>query len=267
MKACLTFFAMRIKYGLQYRTAAWAGVVCQFFWGFMEIGLYRAFYLAAPEKFPMTFEQLVSYIWLRQSLFALLNVWLFEQELFDMILKGDVAYELCRPQPLYGMWFSRSLALRVSRVVLRCVPMLIVTALLPKPWGLSAPASAGAFAVFCLSLLLAACVNVAFNLIIYFSCFYTLSSEGVKMMLLPVCELFSGNLVPLPFMPPVLARIIQLSPFGAMQNAPLRIYSGHIAGAEMAETLALQVFWLTVLCLAGYLMQRTGMRRLCVQGG
>lgn len=267
MRACFTFFRMRLLSGLQYRTAAWAGMATQFFWGFMELRLYDAFYAASPDRFPMTFAQLTSYVWLRQALLALFNSWTFEHELFDMILKGDVAYELCRPAPLYGMWFARSLALRVSRVVLRCVPLLLVAALLPSPWGLHPPASMGAFAAFCVSMALAACVCVAFSLIIYFSCFYTLSSEGVRMVLLPVSELLSGALIPLPFMPDALAALVHLSPFGAMQNAPLRIYSGHIAGAEAGETLLLQLLWLTVLALAGYAMQRRGMRRLCVQGG
>ncbi len=267
MKACLTFFRMRLKSGLQYRTAAWAGIVTQFFWGFMEIRLYYAFYEASPERFPMTFAQLTSYVWLRQALLALFNAWSFEMELFDMILKGDVAYELCRPESLYGMWFARSLALRISRVVLRCVPLLVVMSLLPAPWGLGGPASLSAFAAFLVSMTLSACVCVAFTLIIYFSCFFTLSSDGVRMFTLPIVELFSGALIPLPFMPDGLAAIVQLSPFGAMQNAPLRIYSGNITGKELALVLALQLFWLMALCVIGYAMQRQGLRRLCVQGG
>lgn len=67
------------------------------------------------------------------------------------------------------------------------------------------------------------------------------------MILRPFTELFSGGLIPLPFMPETFVRIVQLTPFGAMQNAPLRIYSGHIAGAELGQTLLLQVFWLAVL--------------------
>ena len=267
MRACFSFFRMRLLNGQQYRTAAWAGVMCQFFWGFMEIRLYYAFYQASPERFAMTYAQTVSYIWLRQALFALLDTWVFENELFDSVLKGDVAYELCRPVSLYGMWFARSLALRFSRVVLRCGPLLLVSALLPAPWGMRPPASPWAFTAFLLSMLLAACVNSAFNLIVYFSCFYTLSSDGIRMILLPFTELFSGGLIPLPFMPETLARIVQLTPFGAMQNAPLRIYSGHIAGAEMGQTMLLQVFWLAVLGTMGYVMQQRGLRRLCVQGG
>lgn len=267
MRAYLSYFRMQFVAGLQYRTAAWAGVFTQFFWGFMEIQLYRALYAAHADAFPMALEALVSYIWLRQAFLALFMVWYFEQPLFDMILSGDVAYELCRPTSLYGMWFARNAALRVSRAALRCAPILAVAALLPAPWGMRPPASVGAFAAFLLSMLLCLGVTGAFTLIVYFSCFYTLSSEGVRAVLSPVADFLSGGIIPLPFMPGWLAGIVRLSPFGAMLNAPLRIYSGDIAGRDMAGTLALQAFWLAALALLGWEMQRRGMKRLRVQGG
>ena len=267
MKACFTFFKMRLINGLQYRTAAWAGMVTQFFWGFMEVLLYKAFYEASPADFPMAFDHLVSYIWLRQALLMLLNTWVFDNELFTKVLDGSVAYELCRPASLYGMWYARTLALRVSRVVLRCGPLLVVTVLLPHPWGLNAPASALAFGCFVLSLGLSACVAVAFTMILYFSCFYTTSSEGIRFMLMPVSELLSGSLIPLPFLPAWLARIFHYSPFGSMANAPLRIYSGDLSGGAMVEMLGLQIFWLLMLGAFGWLLQKRGLRKLCVQGG
>ncbi|MBQ3169496.1 MAG: ABC transporter permease, partial [Clostridia bacterium] len=104
MKAYLTYFKMRLIHSLQYRTAALAGVATQFFWGFMEIQLYRAFYAEHAEVFPMTLPSLVSYIWLRQAFLALFNTWTFENDLFRSILDGNVAYELLRPTDLYFMW-------------------------------------------------------------------------------------------------------------------------------------------------------------------
>ena len=267
MKAIFTFFRMRLIGGLQYRTAAWAGVVTQFFWGFMEILLYKAFYEASPDKFPMAFDALVSYIWLRQALLALFNTWTYDSELFAKVLDGSVAYELCRPASLYGMWFARTLALRVSRVILRCIPLFIVASLVPAPWGLNAPAGPLALGCFLLSLGLAACVGVAFSMIMYFTCFYTLSSEGIRFMLLPVAELLSGDLIPLPFLPDWLARIFHYSPFGSMTNAPLRIYSGDLSGGAMVEMLCLQMFWLAVMIFIGWTLQNRGLRKLCVQGG
>ena len=52
MKKYLSFFKMRFIHSLQYRGAALAGMFTQFFWGFMEIMLYKAFYEASPDRFP-----------------------------------------------------------------------------------------------------------------------------------------------------------------------------------------------------------------------
>lgn len=54
MKKYISFFRLRFSMGLQYRTAAAAGIVTQFFWGAMEILVYRAFYEADAAAFPMS---------------------------------------------------------------------------------------------------------------------------------------------------------------------------------------------------------------------
>ena len=267
MKAYFTFFRMQLLGGLQYRAAAWAGIFTQFFWGFMETQLYRALYRGGADRFPMELSALVSYIWLRQAFFAMLNTWTFENQLFETIRSGDVAYELCRPVSLYGMWFARNAALRVSRAALRCGPILVVSALLPAPWGLSAPASLGAFLCFLLSLILCLAVTVAFSLVVYFSCFYTVSADGLRSILTPVSDLLSGALVPLPFMPDALARVLSYSPFGAMLNAPLRIYSGDLSGPGALGAMALQVFWLTAVGALGLYMSKRGLKKVRLQGG
>ena len=267
MRAYLTYFRMQVVNGLQYRVAALAGIFTQFFWGFMEIQLYRALYADHASAFPMALNALVSYIWLRQAFLALFNTWTFENNLFEMIRSGGIAYELCRPASLYGMWFARNAAVRVSRAALRCLPILVVASLLPAPWGMNPPGSLAAGLAFVLSLMLCLGVTVALTLIVYFSCFYTLSADGIRAILTPVSDFFAGGIIPLPFMPGWLGAILRFSPFGAMLNAPLRVYSGDIAGAALVETLILQVFWLFALGFVGWLLQHRGMRRLCVQGG
>lgn len=267
MKAYLSFFRMRLIHSLQYRAAAWGGIVTQFFWGFMEIQLYSAFYAEHAAAFPMEFSHLVSYIWLRQAFLVILNTWKYENELFQMILSGNVAYELCRPTSLYGMWFARTTAVRISGAAMRFWPILLVSVLLPEPWGLRFSASPMTFVWFLISLALTLCVTSAFLLVMYFSCFFTLSSDGIRAIMTPVSDFFCGGIIPLPFMPDWLAKFAKYTPFGSMLNAPLRIYSGDIAGSALTEMLILQVFWLVALVLIGSLMQRKGMKRLCVQGG
>ena len=106
MKKYIAFFRLRFSMGLQYRAAAAAGVVTQFVWGGMEIMMFRAFYNTDPDVFPMTFQATSAYIWMQQAFLALFMAWLMENEIFDSIVNGNVAYELCRPIDIYNMWFS-----------------------------------------------------------------------------------------------------------------------------------------------------------------
>ena len=54
MKKYFSFFRLRFAMGLQYRIAALAGISTQFFWGLMEIMIFRAFYQTDATAFPMT---------------------------------------------------------------------------------------------------------------------------------------------------------------------------------------------------------------------
>ena len=109
MRKYISFFRLRLVTGLQYRTAALAGIVTQFFWGFMEIMVFHAFYEADPSAYPMTLQATSSYVWLQQALLAFFGAWMFEGEIFELIKNGNLAYELCRPVHVYDMWFARSL--------------------------------------------------------------------------------------------------------------------------------------------------------------
>lgn len=77
MKKYLSFFRLRFITGLQYRTAALAGIATQFFWGAMEILTFRAFYQSDPASFPMTLQATSSYIWIQQAFLVLLwaGIW------------------------------------------------------------------------------------------------------------------------------------------------------------------------------------------------
>jgi len=233
----------------------------------MGIFAYAAFYRADPAAFPMTFKQTVSYVWLQQAFLALYMTWFFEGELVEAVVSGAVAYEIARPFDLYGMWFARSCGYRLSRTALRCFPILAVASLLPEPWRMSPPASPASFAAFLLSGALALGVVVAFGMLCYTAIFYTLSNTGVRIFVVSVADFLAGSLVPLPFFPEPFRAIAELLPFGSMQNAPLRVYGGHIAGAELAGTLALQAFWLVALVALGRLWMSRALRRVVVQGG
>lgn len=267
MKKYLSFFRMRFVTGLQYRAAAAAGVSTQFAWGFMEIMVYRAFYKVDPAAFPMEFSAVVNYIWLQQAFLALFMAWLAEAEIFESISNGNIVYELCRPIRIYHMWFARSVANRVSRAVLRCMPILIVAFILPDPYGLTLPKDIQTMLMFGITLILGTLVTVAIGVIIYLTCFYTISSQGIRIFYASACELFCGQIVPLPFMPEMIERVLEVLPFASMQNVALRVFSNDLAGVSLYKALFLQVFWLILLVSAGNMLAGRAEKKIVLQGG
>lgn len=267
MRAYLSFFRIRFLAGLQYRAAAWAGIATQFAWGFMNILMFRAFYAAAPDAFPMQFGQLSNYIWLQQALLAMFMTWFFDNDIFDSITGGNVAYELCRPCDLYWMWFAKNMAVRLSRAVLRCAPILLVAAFLPAPYGLRLPADLTSALLFLLSAVLGFLVLVAFSMLIYISAFYTISPMGLRILATSVLEFLTGALIPIPFFPEWLQPVLYALPFASMQNTPYLVYSGYISSAEALQAVGLQCFWLVALVILGRCLMKPALRRVVVQGG
>lgn len=267
MNKYLSFFRLRFTMGLQYRAAALAGIATQFAWGFMEILVYRAFYEAEPNAFPMSFHATVSYIWMQQAFLAFFATWFMENDIFDAIMNGNIAYELCRPIHIYHMWFTRSIANRLSRAVLRCFPILLVAAFLPEPYRYNPPASIAHFLVFIITLLLGLCVTVAFCMLIYALTFFTISPNGLRMVFVSAVEFFAGAVIPLPFFPKKIQAIFELLPFASMQNVALRIYSGSMSVDEMIKAVVLQVFWLLALIILGKKLCSIAEKRVVIQGG
>lgn len=267
MKQYLSFFRMRFITGLQYRTAAIAGVSTQFIWGAMEILLFQAFYQADANAFPMSFQALTSYVWLQQAFLALYMFWFWDNDIFDSITNGNISYELCRPVDLYTMWFTKNLASRLSKAVLRCFPVLILASILPEPYGITLPPDPETALLFLLSMALGLGVVVSLSMVIYTIAFYTISSQGIRMITTSLAEFLSGAVIPLPFLPDKISYIVELLPFASIQNAPLRIYSGDIAGSALCRAIALQVFWLILLTTAGKLLMHKALKQVVVQGG
>ena len=142
------------------------------------------------------------------------------------------------------MWFVKNLAMRLSRAVLRCFPILIVAVFLPEPFRLVFPSGFGTFLLFLLTTVTSTLVVVAYCMFMYIATFYTMSSLGVRQVLGGVTELLTGSLIPIPFMPEGVQRALYFTPFYYMENLPLQIWSGSLAGREAVFAVGMQLLWI-----------------------
>ena len=267
MRALAAVFRINFDQQIQYRIAALAGLATQYAFGFMYIRLYLAFYQSNPSAFPFTLPELMSYMWLQQGLLTAMMIWFLDLTIFEDIVSGNVAYEFCRPIDLYQYWFTRNVSRRLARSLLRMVPLFAVAALLPAPYRLLPPPNLFQAVMFIISLVLAFYLVNSFAMLMYAATFYTMNPMGVRLIFASLGDMLAGDIVPIPFFPDAARRVLELLPFGSMQNAPYLIYSGYIGPDRMAQTLLLQVFWCAALTLLGRFLFTRIQQRISIQGG
>lgn len=267
MRAYISVFKLRLYNGLQYRAAALAGVATQFFWGFIIIMVFEAFYSQTSVNPPISLPQLISYVWLQQSFLAFVMLWFRDNELFQLITTGNIAYELCRPSEIYDFWYAKLLAQRLASAMLRSFPILVVAFLLPYPYRISLPPDLSTLFIFMATLIIGLLILVSISMLIYISVFITMSPVGSLLIFGVAGEFFAGMVIPIPLMPSWLQNIVKLLPFHLTADFPFRVYSGHIPKDEALTGILIQIIWLVMLVILGKFAMKKALRRVVVQGG
>jgi len=263
LRAYGALLSARFRVGLQYRAAAIAGFGTQVFWGLIRVMIFGAFFESTSAAQPMTYADVVTYVWLGQATLMLI-LWGADAEVRDMVRQGTVAYELVRPLDLYSLWFCRSIAARTAATMLRAVPMTIIAGLF---FGLAAPVSATCGALWVAATLLALLLSAAFSTLLSVVLLWTISGEGFARLLPVFIWILSGLVLPLPLFPDWAQSVIRVLPFRALMDTPFRLYMGHISPTDALPALAHQAIWLVAIVLLGRWLLSRGVRRLVVQGG
>lgn len=266
MKTYFSFFKLRFNIALQYKFAAIAGILTQFFWGAMRIMIYEAYYRNGIST-PFEWGALISYVWLGQAFYMLTRFNCADTDISESIITGNVAYEFTRPLSIYGMWYARLIASKTAATFLRCLPIIIVAILLPSTYRIGAPASLLSFLLFVFTLAQGLFLTVGIAMLIYVIMFYTTSSRGVFNVYAVIAEFFAGSIVPIPFMPEILQKICYILPFRLSYDLPYRLYTGSISTKEGAISLIIQTVWVAIIVLIGSrLISRTS-KKVVIQGG
>lgn len=271
MKTYRVLFRTRFRVLLQYRGAAVAGSVTQLFWGFIMLCVYRAFYASSDAVAPMPLPALVSYVWLGQMLFALLP-WAHDREIEALVRRGDVAFELVRPVDLYGLWYARTCATRLSNASLRALPIVVVAGLLLpalglEDWRLQPPASPASALAFAVSLAFSVLMGGALTTLVHVSLLFTISGEGISRLMPSLVTIFSGMVVPLPLLPDWAQPLLSALPFRALVDVPFRLWTGHLPPASAFGLVLHSALWSVLLVAAGRMLLRRATHRMVVQGG
>jgi len=258
-----SYFSARFRTLLQYRGAAIGGMVTQVFFGLILVMVYEAFYRSTVVAQPMALSQVRSYIWLGQAFLGMLP-WNVEGEQRYLVRSGSVAYELLRPVNLYSLWFARSLAWRSAPTLLRSIPILALSFAF---FGLSLPASPAAGAAWAAAMAGALLLSASMTTLLTILLMWTVSGEGVNVVLTALVILCSGMNIPLPLFPDWIRGVMEILPYRGLVDTPYRLYVGYSLPSDAPLLILQQLGWAAAIVGLGLLLMRRGLRRLSIFGG
>lgn len=268
MKAYIHYFKLRFITNLQYRVAALAGISTQFFFGFVFILVYFAFYESNPNSsYPMDWNNLITYIWLGQAFYALTYPYERDKELLNMIIDGNLAYEIIRPQNLFIKFYIKMIAKKMVASLLRSLPIIVIGFLLPHPFKLSLPLSISHFLLFLVALLISCLLVSLLTIIVHILIMFTIDSKGTIDIYSVIAEVFSGGTIPIPFFPDWLKTIAYFLPFRYISDFPFRVYSGDIGINEGLTLLFQSIIWIIALVIFGLFITKYALKKAVIQGG
>jgi ABC-2 type transport system permease protein len=262
-KPYLAVLSARVRTLLQYRAAALAGFGTQFFWGLIRIMIFEAFFRSSTQIQPMTYDHVVTYLWLSQA-FLVLVPFSADPDVRSLVRSGNIVYELVRPANLYFFWFSRAIAQRTAPGVFRALPLFIVAGLF---FNMQLPPNLYATSAFIVAMLCAILISAAITNLLNISTLWTLSGDGVGALLSAATWLLSGMTLPLLFFPDWAQTAINALPFRYMMDIPFRFYLGQIPPSDIWTHLPFQLAWIGILTGLGHVILNRATRRLVVQGG
>ena len=266
MKFYLSYFKLRFTSCLQYRKAAVAGISTQVFFGFVFLMIYIAFYESGDNTAPMKLNEVISYMWLGQAFLSLTYMYYKDSEIFNLIRTGNIAYELIRPKNLYYIWFCKVTAQRVAGCLLRFLPVLILSLLLPYPYNLTIP-SVTNFILFLIILSIGTFLMSSIICLYHIIALRLLNEKGIVIFFCAIADILSGGVVPVPFLPKALYVIANIMPFRYVSDLPFRVFSGNIGTLEGVYGIGIQLIWIVMLIFIGNQLLNKILRRVVVQGG
>ncbi|MEV0642265.1 ABC-2 family transporter protein [Streptomyces sp. NPDC050619] len=232
---------------------------------FLVVCLWRALYAQTTSSAGLDREQAVTFVVLSTLAVPIrgLDRNSGRDSVYVHLYLGTIVYWFLRPVPPRRYYLYRAVGDQFYGFA-----WALAGYLLCRLTGVvSAPASAGAGAVFVLSMFLAQAVLYQLTLLVDLLCFWTLRNNGALQILTFVRNLLSGSYAPLWYFPEWFRTLSTLLPFQATLNTPLSIYIGRIPLSSAPAQLAVQGVWVILLALLTRFLWRKAADHVVSQGG
>ena len=263
MNTFLCLILTSAKRQMAYRTAMWAGLATNLFFGILRAAVMYALYQGKPAVNGLSMAGAVTFVALTQAMIAFTSIF-GSTDIMKTVYSGDISTELLRPMNFFGYWLARDLGGSLVNLAGRGIFFMAVFGLI---YAVSLPNGAVGWLGFLISLGLGWLISYSWRFLVNLAAFWTPDAAGVGRGLFGLAQILSGFFIPLRLLPDWFSRFCAFTPFPFMVNTPVEIYLGILSGTELINAILWQAAWLVVLFLLAQVVYHAGIKRLTLQGG
>ncbi|MCR4639410.1 ABC-2 family transporter protein [Ruminococcus sp.] len=267
LKKYLSLTRAGIIEALQFRLSFVVMVIGNLLYLIVVYFLWKAIYESAGTDVVngMTFTDTLIYLVLATALFNFMEmytVW----EIGRNIQSGKIILDLLKPMEYRKYLFWSYSGSFVTQFFLTFLPTFIAVAIVTHgaiPLGIN-------LLFFAVSVVMAVSINYSIDFIVGTICLYTESIWGINIMKQVIVLLLSGATIPLAFFPDKLRDAVELLPFSAIYDVPLKFLLWDGISMEPHEPwcmLGFQLFWCVVMLVISKLFWKLSLRQITVNGG
>jgi ABC-2 type transport system permease protein len=225
--------------------------------------LLKSIYAHSVTQRGMTFHETFLYVALGSAIFILLKTYADWYISFE-IREGIIAIYLTKPVDYQLYTLSISLGGVLMNLAAMTLPTLFMLLFVFRVPIQSGP---GLWA-FPLSGILAFLISFNFDYFIGVLGFYSESTWGMSITKEVFITVLSGALIPIPFFPETLQKVLLVLPFQAIYNAPLMMITRpNQSWNAILAVLGVQLFWAIAMFILTRLFYNQAIKVLRVAGG
>ncbi len=188
-----------------------------------------------------------------------------------MIKNGNIAYELARPINIFTLFFSKTLAWRISNSFVRLIPIMMINTILLPMTGLTEISLVCTtwhnIGCFLISIVIAYVLSSLITVFLYsISLLLTVATNFIGFFN-SIAMLLTGTIIPLNYFPTWMRTILEITPFKGIIDTPAMILTGEYSLEKSYFSIIGQVLWCVLLLIINKLIIRISIKRLVIQGG
>ena len=185
-------------------------------------------------------------------------------ETSQSIQDGTLSFVLIKPISPYAIWFARDLGSK-GFLFLIGIPGYLVVSLFFGNY-LVVPANFGHFALFLISVILAALLQFFLFEALSLLSFWVENTYGIRFTMRVIMEVVGGAIIPLSFFPQVLQQIFSLLPFPYLIYIPMKFYLGKMPMEQVPLELLREGAWIVGLAMLNWVLWGKGIRQYVAMG-